>query len=179
MRSIRNTLRSQMASSGRIRSRESASTTNLKPEESVEVRKNWNESEKRTGKRCFILMTEYKLVKGRPESDEGRLAKEIRCYDCLDRLGMEYWRTDHPDAQAYTMEACKEIDAVLGATVCKNLFLTNRQHTQFYLLMMRVRRFSRRKNFHPRLDPHVFPSEHRKRWRNSSTALPVRRVCWD
>lgn len=81
-------------------------------------------------------MAEYKLVKGRPESDEGRLAKEIRCYDCLDRLGMEYWRTDHPDAQAYTMEACKEIDAVLGATVCKNLFLTNRQHTQFYLLMM-------------------------------------------
>ena len=49
---------------------------------------------------------------------------------------MEYWRTDHPDAEAYTMEACKEIDEVLGATVCKNLFLTNRQHTQFYLLMM-------------------------------------------
>ena len=34
------------------------------------------------------------------------------------------------------MEACKEIDDVLGATVCKNLFLTNRQHTAYYLLMM-------------------------------------------
>ena len=51
-------------------------------------------------------------------------------------LGMEYWRTDHPDAQAFTMEACRDIDAVLGAVVCKNLFLTNRQHTAYYLLLM-------------------------------------------
>lgn len=79
---------------------------------------------------------DYKLLIGRPESDEGRLEKEIRCYDLLDRIGVEYWRTDHPDAEAYTMEACREIDAVLGAVVCKNLFLTNRQHTDFYLLMM-------------------------------------------
>ena len=49
---------------------------------------------------------------------------------------MEYWRTDHPDAQAFTMEACRDIDAVLGAVVCKNLFLTNRQHTAYYLLLM-------------------------------------------
>ncbi len=34
------------------------------------------------------------------------------------------------------MEVCYEIDAVLGATICKNLFLCNRQKTQFYLLMM-------------------------------------------
>ena len=79
---------------------------------------------------------EYELFKGRPESDEGRLEKEIRCYDLLDSIDLEYWRTDHPDAEAYTMEACREIDAVLGAVVCKNLFLTNRQHTDFYLLMM-------------------------------------------
>lgn len=78
----------------------------------------------------------YELFKGRPATNEGRLDKEIRCYDLLDSLQMEYWRTDHPDAEAYTMDACKEIDAVLGATVCKNLFLTNRQHTDFYLLMM-------------------------------------------
>ena len=79
---------------------------------------------------------EYELLKGRPESNEGRLEKEIQCYDLLDSIGVEYWRTDHPDAEAYTMEACREIDAVLGAAVCKNLFLTNRQHTDFYLLMM-------------------------------------------
>lgn len=81
-------------------------------------------------------MADYKLEKGRPKTNDGRLEKEIRCYDLLDRLGLEYWRTDHPDAEAYTMEACLEIDAVLGATVCKNLFLTNRQHTDYYLLLM-------------------------------------------
>lgn len=81
-------------------------------------------------------MAKYELLEGRPDTNEGRLDKEIRCYDLLDKLGMEYWRTDHPDAEAYTMEACKEIDDVLEATVCKNLFLTNRQHTDFYLLLM-------------------------------------------
>jgi len=78
----------------------------------------------------------YVLEKGRPVSNDGRLDKEIRCYDFLDQLGIEYWRTDHPDAEAYTMEACKEIDAVLEAMVCKNLFLTDRKHTEYYLLMM-------------------------------------------
>lgn len=34
------------------------------------------------------------------------------------------------------MEACNEIDAVLGVVICKNLFLCNRQKTGFYLLMM-------------------------------------------
>ena len=34
------------------------------------------------------------------------------------------------------MEACYEIDAVLGVLICKNLFLCNRQKTKFYLLMM-------------------------------------------
>ena len=81
-------------------------------------------------------MADYQLVKGRPESGEGRTEREMRVYDLLDELGMEYWRTDHPDAEANTMEACAEIDRVLGATVVKNLFLTNRQHTDYYLLLM-------------------------------------------
>lgn len=76
------------------------------------------------------------LEKGSPESVEGRLDKEKRCYELLDSLGLEYWRCDHPDANASTMEACLAIDAILEAVVCKNLFLCNRQHTQFYLLMM-------------------------------------------
>lgn len=74
------------------------------------------------------------LYKGRPDTDEGRLEKEIRCYDLLDSLNVEYMRTDHEPAT--TMEVCKDIDAVLDATICKNLFLCNRQKTQFYLLMM-------------------------------------------
>ena len=38
--------------------------------------------------------------------------------------------------KADTMEDCHVIDACLNATVCKNLFLCNRQKTNFYLLMM-------------------------------------------
>jgi Ala-tRNA(Pro) deacylase len=34
------------------------------------------------------------------------------------------------------MEVCREIDLVLDALICKNLFLCNRQGTAFYLLMM-------------------------------------------
>ena len=75
-----------------------------------------------------------KLVQGRPATNEGRLEKEIRCYDLLDKLGVEFQRIDHEAAM--TMEACVEIDKVLDATICKNLLLCNRQCTAFYLLMI-------------------------------------------
>lgn len=74
------------------------------------------------------------LQKGRPADTTGRLEKEIRTYDLLDRLGVEYDRVDHEAAM--TMEVCQEIDAVLQAVICKNLFLCNRQETSFYLLMI-------------------------------------------
>lgn len=74
------------------------------------------------------------LMNGRPETMEGRLEREVRVYDFLDSLGIEYLRTDHEEAN--TMEACNRIDEVLGVTICKNLFLCNRQETDFYLLMM-------------------------------------------
>ena len=74
------------------------------------------------------------LYNGRPVNAEGRLDREIRTYDFLDKLGIEYLRTDHEPA--YNMEICNEIDAVLGVLICKNLFLCNRQKTKFYLLMM-------------------------------------------
>ena len=74
------------------------------------------------------------LVEGRPEANLGRLEKEIRCYDLLDRLGVRYQRIDHEPAN--TMEACAQIDRVLDATICKNLLLCNRQCTDFYLLMI-------------------------------------------
>ena len=74
------------------------------------------------------------LQKGRPENTEGRFDKEIRSYDLLDSLGVEYERIDHEPAM--TMEVCEAIDEALGATICKNLFLCNRQQTDFYLLMM-------------------------------------------
>lgn len=74
------------------------------------------------------------LVQGRPADCSGRLEKEVRVYDLLDRLGVDYQRIDHEPAM--TMEACAEIDRVLDATICKNLLLCNRQCTSFYLLMM-------------------------------------------
>ena len=74
------------------------------------------------------------LEKGRPANCAGRLEKEIRCYDLLDGLGVDYWRVDHYAAN--TIEVCVAIDEVLGATICKNLFLCNRQKTAFYLLML-------------------------------------------
>lgn len=74
------------------------------------------------------------LFKGRPEDLAGREEREIRVYDLLDQLGIGYIRTDHEHAN--TMEACNEIDKVLDVLICKNLFLCNRQKTNFYLLMM-------------------------------------------
>lgn len=79
---------------------------------------------------------EFILETGSPADYSARLAKEQRCYALLDSLNITYWRCDHPDANANTMEDCLKIDAILEAQVCKNLFLCNRQQTQFYLLMM-------------------------------------------
>ena len=74
------------------------------------------------------------LQNGRPADCSGRLDKEIRCYDLLDSLGIDYQRIDHEPAN--TMEACAAIDEALQATICKNLLLCNRQETAFYLLMI-------------------------------------------
>lgn len=74
------------------------------------------------------------LYNGRPSDVSCRKPREVRVYDLLDALGMAYARVDHPVAE--TMEDCKAIDEVLGATMCKNLFLCNRQQTAFYLLLM-------------------------------------------
>ena len=74
------------------------------------------------------------LYQGRPEDAAERLPRERRVYDLLDSLGIAYLRTDHEHAN--TMEACYEIDKVLGVLICKNLFLCNRQKTKYYLLMM-------------------------------------------
>ena len=74
------------------------------------------------------------VFSGRPADCAGRDAVEQRSYDLLDRLGIEYLRVDHP--AALTMEDCVSIGQALDAPVCKNLFLCNRQKTQFYLLCM-------------------------------------------
>ena len=74
------------------------------------------------------------IFNGRPADCTGRLDKEIRCYDLLDSLNIDYQRIDHEPAN--TMEACAAVDEALQATICKNLLLCNRQCTDFYLLMI-------------------------------------------
>ena len=74
------------------------------------------------------------MQKGRPADESGRMDKEIRTYDFLDTLGVPFDRIDHDPAM--TMEDCVEVDKIFGATMCKNLFLCNRQKTRFYLLLI-------------------------------------------
>ena len=72
------------------------------------------------------------LYTGRPA--DTRTPREERCYDLLDSLGVEYYRVDHEHAD--TIQDCELVENLLGAKICKNLFLTNRQQTDFYLLIM-------------------------------------------
>ena len=74
------------------------------------------------------------LEQGRPANCTDRLPKEVRVYDLLDKLNIAYHRIDH--AEANTMEICQALEATLGAEICKNLLLCNRQCTAFYLLMI-------------------------------------------
>ena len=69
---------------------------------------------------------------GRPA--EAREAVEEQVYDLLDALSIPYQRVDH--APAENMEVCAEIGRVLGAPICKNLLLTPRNRSAFYLLAM-------------------------------------------
>ena len=71
---------------------------------------------------------------GRPKDVTGRIETEIRTYDLLDSLNIPYMRFDHE--AAFTIDACNGADEVLGIHICKNLFLCNRQKTNFYLLCM-------------------------------------------
>ncbi len=72
------------------------------------------------------------LYTGRPS--ERRSEVEERCYELLDRLGVPYGRVDHERAD--TIADCELVEGILGCRICKNLFLTNRQQTDFYLLIM-------------------------------------------
>ena len=77
---------------------------------------------------------EITIHEGRPGTEEDRTPEELRCYDFLDGLGVPYLRADHPAAD--TIEVCHTVEAVLGAPICKNLFLCNRQKTDFDLLLL-------------------------------------------
>ena len=72
------------------------------------------------------------LYTGRPA--EKKSEAEERCYELLDRLGVRFFRVEHEHAD--TIPACEEVEKLLGCPICKNLVLTNRQQTAYYLLIM-------------------------------------------
>ena len=74
------------------------------------------------------------LLQGRPADWVQRLPKEIRVYDLLDALHIDYQYIDHEAAM--TMEACAAVDAAMATAMCKHLLLCNRQQTAFYILLL-------------------------------------------
>lgn len=62
------------------------------------------------------------------------LPQEDAAFGILEELGIGYDRVS--SAPADTMEKCAAVSQMLGVPICKNLFLCNRQKTQFYLLCM-------------------------------------------
>ena len=65
---------------------------------------------------------------------EGRAAVELETFALLDRLHSPYAWVAHETAD--TIADCDVVSEVLGISICKNLFLCNRQKTAFYLLTM-------------------------------------------
>ena len=77
-------------------------------------------------------MTISPVYTGRPQ--DAREPVEQQVYDLLDALQIPYQRVDHDPA--YDMDACAGISQVLGVHICKNLLLTPRNRSTFYLLAM-------------------------------------------
>ena len=81
------------------------------------------------------MESKIKIYPGRPtEDNDGRTAAETAVYDFLDRTGITYTTLCHP--AAFTMVECEAVRQAIGAPVFKNLFLTNKQQTLFFLLMI-------------------------------------------
>ena len=78
------------------------------------------------------FLTDTTRYSGRPA--EKRADIEEAAYDLLLKCDISFERADH--APAMTIELCHEVEKVLGAKICKNLFLCNRQKTDFYLLLI-------------------------------------------
>jgi len=65
---------------------------------------------------------------------ERRADVEQRVYDLLAQLNIPYTRVDHDTA--HTMADCEIIGEKLGVDMCKNLLLTTRNHSVYFLLCM-------------------------------------------
>ena len=87
---------------------------------------------------------------GRPTANnESCTETELCVYDFLDKLEIDY--TTYCHRPAFTMEECAEVRKESGAPVFKTLFLTNKQQTQFYLLMLPADKPFKTKHLSPQL----------------------------
>ena len=80
-----------------------------------------------------------------------------------------------------TMEACEEIDHALGdnTTICKNLFLCNRQETDFYLLLMPGDKPFKTKDLSVQIHSARLSFANRNIWRNILIPPLDPSVYWD
>ncbi|MGI5898751.1 MAG: prolyl-tRNA synthetase associated domain-containing protein [Christensenellales bacterium] len=78
-------------------------------------------------------MADYRIYEKKP-APEGRSPLEMASYELLDSLAVKYQRVDHEPAM--TIDDCKDVDALLGIGICKNLFLCTANKQNFYLLLM-------------------------------------------
>lgn len=72
--------------------------------------------------------------RGKPKDSDKRQEKERKCYEFLEKIGIDYEVVDHEEAS--DMDKCLEIETVLGVKICKNIMLCNRQETRFFIFMM-------------------------------------------
>ena len=118
------------------------------------------------------------LLHGAPDSMEGRQDREVRAYKLLDELDVDFVRTDHPDEPATSMEVCEKVDAILGVKICKNLFLCNRQKTNFYLLVMPGDKPFKTKELSGQLGSAGCLLASRTLWRSFWTSRRAAFPCW-
>ena len=62
------------------------------------------------------------------------MLEEKDIYRIFNELDIEYKAVHHE--ALYTIDAAKDIDRQLGVAICKNLFLSTRHGSEFYLLFM-------------------------------------------
>ncbi len=80
----------------------------------------------------MIMMTISPIYTTVPAQGCSPVQREV--LQLLEKLHIPYQYVSH--GAANTMEDCKAVSEALNVAVCKNLFLCNRQQTQFYLLCM-------------------------------------------
>lgn len=78
------------------------------------------------------------VEQGTPKDISLRNKDEQEVYHLLDKLRIPFIRVDHDPR--FTRDGYEDISKATGAISCKNLFLANRQQSEFYLLRMRPRK---------------------------------------